>query len=83
MKLPPFYLQKETGKPIVACNYGEAIGPPALFHRSLFNELMQLKGDAGARKIIQQHSDDVATILFTKGKIDIDTNEDYEALKNS
>jgi molybdenum cofactor cytidylyltransferase len=75
--------QRETGKPIVTCNYGEAIGPPALFHRSLFNELMQLKGDAGARKVIQQHNDDVATVLFTKGKIDIDTIEDYEALKNS
>ena len=44
---------------------------------------MQLKGDAGARKIIQQHSDEVASILFTKGKIDIDTKEDYEELKNS
>jgi len=75
--------QVETGKPIVTCNYGDAIGPPALFHKSLFAELMQLKGDAGARKIIQQHSDDVATVLFAKGKIDIDTNEDYEALKNS
>ena len=75
--------QQKTTKQIVTCNYGEAIGPPALFHKSLFNELMQLKGDAGARKIIQQHSDEVATILFSKGKIDIDTNEDYEALKNS
>jgi molybdenum cofactor cytidylyltransferase len=75
--------QKETGKGIVTSSYGEAIGPPALFHESLFNELMRLKGDAGARKIIQQHSDDVATVLFTKGKIDIDTNEDYEALKRS
>jgi molybdenum cofactor cytidylyltransferase len=75
--------QVETYKKIVTCNYGETIGPPALFHKSLFNELMQLKGDAGARKIIQQHSDEVATVLFAKGKIDIDTNEDYEALKNS
>lgn len=75
--------QSETGKPIVTCNYGEVIGPPALFHKSLFPELMQLKGDAGARKIIQQHSNDVATILFAKGNIDIDTNEDYEALKSS
>ena len=75
--------QKETGKAIVTSSYGEAIGPPALFHESLFNELMRLKGDAGARKIIQQHSDEVATVLFTKGKIDIDTNEDYEALKKS
>lgn len=76
-------IQRNSGKPIVACNYGEAIGPPALFHRSLFNELMQLKGDVGARKIIQQHPDEVATILFTEGKIDIDTKEDYDALKNS
>ena len=72
-----------TGKPIVACDYGEAIGPPALFHRSLFDELMKLKGDVGARKIIQQHNEQVTTVLFPKGKIDIDTNEDYEALKNS
>jgi len=67
----------------VTCNYGEAVGPPALFHRSLFNELMQLKGDAGARKIIEQHKDEVATVPFAKGNIDIDTEEDYEALKNS
>lgn len=75
--------QRETGKPIVTCNYGETIGPPALFHKSFFHQLMQLKGDAGARKIIQKHNDDVATVLFTKGRIDIDTNEDYEALRNS
>jgi molybdenum cofactor cytidylyltransferase len=75
--------QVETSKTIVTCNYGEALGPPALFHKSLFNELMQLKGDAGARKIIQSHKDDVATVFFAKGTIDIDTNEDYEALKNS
>ncbi len=75
--------QVETCKTIVTCNYGEAIGPPALFHKSLFAELMQLKGDAGARKIIQQHSDNVASVLFKQGKIDIDTKEDYEALKNS
>ena len=72
----------KTGKPIVTCNYGEAIGSPTLFHKSLFAELMQLKGDAGARKIIQTHNDEVATVLFVKGNIDIDTKEDYEASKN-
>jgi molybdenum cofactor cytidylyltransferase len=75
--------QVETYKKIVTCNYGETIGPPALFHKSLFSELMKLKGVAGARKIIQQHNDEVSTVLFTKGKIDIDTKEDYEALSGS
>ena len=75
--------QKETNKRIVTCNYGDTFGPPALFHKSLFHELMSLKGDVGARKIIQHHSDNVATVSFTKGNIDIDTKEDYNALKNS
>jgi len=74
---------QQTGKPIVTSNYGEATGPPALFHKSFFPELMELKGDVGAKKIIQQHSDEVATVLFAKGKIDIDTKENYDALKNS
>jgi molybdenum cofactor cytidylyltransferase len=72
--------QRETGKQIVTCTYGDAIGPPALFHKTLFHELMELKGDAGARKIIQRHSSDVATVLFEKGKIDIDTETDYRNL---
>jgi molybdenum cofactor cytidylyltransferase len=73
--------QRETGKPIVASNYGEAIGPPVLFYKSIFQELLQLKGDAGARKIIQQHGDEVAAVLFPKGNIDIDTLADYDALQ--
>ena len=72
--------QQETGKLIVTCSYGEAMGPPALFSKSLFHELMQLKGDAGARKVIELHYTDVATISFEKGKIDIDTEADYNAL---
>ena len=75
--------QKESGKAIVTCNYGETFGPPALFHKTLFHELMHLKGDVGARKIIQHHSNEVATVPFIKGEIDIDTKEDYEALNNS
>ena len=75
--------QQKTTKQIVTCNYGDSIGPPALFHKKYFRELAKLKGDVGARNIIQQNMNDVATVLFPEGKIDIDTEEDYEALKNS
>ena len=74
--------QEETGKRIIACVYGEALGPPSLFHKDLFSELLMLEGDTGARTIIQNHGDDVATVVFTKGSVDIDTAEDYEALKS-
>ena len=73
-------VQKNTGKPIVSSQYENAIGPPALFHKSIFPELMKLKGDAGARKIMEQRSNDVATVLFKKGDIDIDTEADYKSL---
>lgn len=75
-------IHKKTGKPIIASDYGETTGPPVLFHRSLFGELAQLKGDTGARKIIIQHSGKAATVPFANGKTDIDTTEDYLALKN-
>jgi len=74
--------QEETGKRIIACDYGEALGPPSLFHKDLFSELLMLEGDTGARTIIQSHGDDVATVVFTKGSVDIDTAEDYQALKS-
>lgn len=74
---------QKTTKQIVACNYGDWIGPPALFHKKYFKELMKLSGDTGARKIIQQNMNDMATILFLEGRIDIDTEKDYEELNNS
>ena len=75
--------QRQTGKPIVASSYNNTIGAPALFHKSIFPELLNLTGDTGARMIIQRHITEVATVPFSKGNIDIDTAEDYEKLMNS
>ena len=72
--------QKNTGKAIVTSQYNNAIGPPALFHKTVFPGLLELKGDAGARKIIEKRKTDVATVSFDKGEIDIDTEADYKAL---
>lgn len=72
--------QQETGLPIVASSYGNTIGVPALFHKMYFKELMELKGDGGARKLIKEHEDMVASVDFPKGIIDIDTKKDYEDL---
>lgn len=73
--------QRETGKPIIASQYGETIGTPALFHKQFFTGLMMLKGDTGAKKIMMEHRDLLTTIPFLKGSIDIDTIDDYKALE--
>lgn len=72
--------QHKTGKSIVACYYADVLGTPALFHKSMFGALMSLKGDVGARKIIQDKSPEVAKLHFAQGALDIDTLADYEQL---
>lgn len=69
-----------TLKPIVASSYGEQSGTPALFSSKLFPALLEIKGDTGARKLIKQYAEEVATIPFPEGSIDIDTPSDYQTL---
>lgn len=70
----------QTDLPIIASNYGEATGTPAFFHKSVFSELMQLKGDKGAKGILQKDKERVGLINFPLGNVDIDTEEDYTSL---
>jgi molybdenum cofactor cytidylyltransferase len=72
--------RQETKMPIVASSYEDKLGTPALFHRSMFPALMELTGDKGARKLIADNMERVATVSFPQGITDIDTKEDYEKL---
>jgi molybdenum cofactor cytidylyltransferase len=74
---------QKTGKEIVACTYGNTFGPPVFFHQSLFSELLQLKGDTGARSIVQKHLDNMEAIPFPEGIFDIDTEGDYQKIKGN
>ncbi|HEY4611995.1 MAG TPA: nucleotidyltransferase family protein [Bacteroidota bacterium] len=65
-----------TGKPIVATEYSRTRGVPALFARKLFSELLLLRGDRGAKSVIAHHANEVASIPFPGGSVDIDTPED-------
>jgi len=72
--------QEKTLKSIVASYYSEIAGTPVLFDKSIFPELMELTGDIGARKIITRHKDNLATVAFPLGNVDMDTAEDYRKL---
>ena len=72
--------RRETGKTIVATEYSDARGVPALFARELFAELRGLSGHEGARQIIRKHADDTVGVPFAGAAIDIDTRADYMAL---
>ena len=69
---------REIQQPIIASEYGQVLGVPALFSRELFPELAALKGNQGAKQVIVKHSSAVFSVPFPDGAIDIDTPQDYE-----
>ena len=71
---------QQTGKGIVACRYGEAnhLGVPALFDICYKAAFLNLSGDVGARKFIQQHLQDCADVSFPLAAIDLDTWQDVD-----
>ena len=72
-----------TNSEIIACRYKETFGVPVLFTKKYFPELLSLIGNEGAKKLVMAYQDDLHTIDFPQGAIDIDTIEDYQRLKCS
>ena len=65
---------RTRGAPLVASRYaGGALGVPALFARRYFPELARLTGDRGARSLFTRYRDDLVTVAFPEGDLDIDT----------
>jgi len=56
-------------------------GVPALFSRPLFSELLALRGSAGAKQVIAQHSTEAAVIAVPEAAFDVDTPHDYRVLQ--
>jgi len=73
-------LQAQKNLPAAACSYDGVLGTPALFHRSLFGQLLNLQGDSGAKKILSSLSTEIGIVEFEEGIFDVDTESDYEKL---
>jgi molybdenum cofactor cytidylyltransferase len=65
-------------KPIAATKYNQILGVPACFDRSIFPELLLLRGDVGAKRVIGRDKSRVAAYPFPRASIDIDTLADYQ-----
>lgn len=71
-------LHQESKKGLIAASYQGVAGTPLLLSAKYFEELDQLKGDKGARVILHHYPDDLETVDFEMGGLDIDTVSDYE-----
>ena len=65
-------------KQIIASYYSQQIGVPILFNKIFFNDLLNLKGDKGAKSILNKYADQIDTIQFHQGATDIDTLVDLK-----
>lgn len=72
--------QQISGKGMVASKYAGTMGTPVLFTQKYFEQLLALTGNCGAKAIIGDNPDDVASIVFEMGHVDIDTAADYSNL---
>jgi molybdenum cofactor cytidylyltransferase len=73
---------RSAGMPIVAPRYREGRGNPVLFAAAVFSELLRLRGDQGARAVIDADPARVALVPFDLPMPrDLDTPEDYESLR--
>ena len=71
---------RQTRAPIIVPTHYGRRGNPVLFARSLFAELMRVKGDQGGRRLIAEHEDELEEIEVQTEAIftDIDTADDYQ-----
>jgi hypothetical protein len=71
-------LRQTTRKDIIASSYANTLGVPALFDGSLFQELLSLGDEAGAKPIVLRNCRRVAKLPFREGKVDIDSWTDWK-----
>lgn len=74
---------QQGGPLIVASAYADTYGPPTLFDRHLFPDLLQLTGDVGAKGILRRHAADLVAVPFPEGRLDVDTESDYSKISES
>ncbi len=66
---------------IISALYSGDVGAPAIFPRWCFRELAELRGDHGARVLMNRHADRLVRVAMPSAALDIDAPEDLLALE--
>lgn len=66
---------------IAAAAYKDTLGVPAWFDRTLFPELLALRGAQGAKAILNRYKAWVSAVAIPEAGVDIDTLSDIAALQ--
>jgi molybdenum cofactor cytidylyltransferase len=71
-------LFSEKRTKIIASNYGNTLGVPAIFPAVFTDDLLQIKGDKGAKEFLQKNKKSTLSPQTSVNLLDIDTPNDYK-----
>ena len=76
---------RRTRAPIVRPAIGDRHGHPVLFDRALFDEIRRAPLDAGAKTVVRAHAASIVNVPVSDERclIDVDTPQEYDALKQA
>ena len=73
----------ENPNKIIASNYHEYNGVPAIFPKKFYSKLLGLSGDQGAKKLLNSKKEPVLVLKNSVNLFDVDTPRDYKCIINN
>ncbi len=64
-------------KTIIASKYAGTLGIPVLYKKERFEDILDMKPEHGAKQFFNKYPDEIVSVDFDLGAIDLDTKEDY------
>jgi molybdenum cofactor cytidylyltransferase len=75
--------QAGSDRKTVATSFAGSIGPPVLFPRAAFDALLELDGDDGARRLLDDPRFELDCVAFEPAAVDVDTPADLRRISRS
>ncbi|OYU64427.1 MAG: molybdopterin-guanine dinucleotide biosynthesis protein MobA, partial [Cytophagaceae bacterium BCCC1] len=57
--------------------YAGTLGIPVLYKKERFEDILDMKPEHGAKQFFNKYPDEIVSVDFDLGAIDLDTKEDY------
>ncbi|MDO6675313.1 nucleotidyltransferase family protein [Tenacibaculum sp. 1B UA] len=73
-------VSKNNPSKIITSSYQGSLGVPTVFPKGYFSDLLNLKGDKGAKNFLLENNNNIIKINSSQNLLDIDTPEDYQYL---
>ena len=66
---------------LVASTFANEMGIPAIFPKGYYKELLNIKGDQGAKGVLKTNRQQVIEVAIAEAGVDVDTQTDLSALQ--